>query len=233
MKQEDFNNLGPLDFRNMTKSELKDLVKEQAASANRRYQNIKGRRDTSKAATAKVARSGGRFSVKGKTTHKELWKEAVRIQEFNRQPESNVRGAVQAAEQIEGSFNDGKSVKQSVKEYTRQLKKEAEKAKGKKLSKKELTKVKQAGRKYEKELRQKINKSWKDFVKGDYELGDTGDDFKPPKGPDKSPIDGDDFVQMQMEYYTSKYQEERAASTDSSSPFENVNDQTDEDSPFI
>lgn len=227
MNQSEFNNLTGVDFRGMSKKELKSIIQQQAKSANSRYQNIKGRSDTSKEATSKVDRSGGRFSVQGKTTHKALVEEAKRIQNFNREPTSNIRGAVQAAEQIEKTYNEGKSIKQSVREYIKGEKKRVTSEKGKRLSKKQRERIERVGKKLKKELQEKVKKSWQDFTKGDFEPGDAGEDFK-EETPQKSPIDeeGKSFEQMQEEYYTNQKAEDE-------SPLVNVNDQTDEDSVFI
>lgn len=236
MNANDFNNLTGRDFANMTKKELRALVSAQASSANRRYQNIKARKDTSKEAVAKVDRSGGRFGVNNKATHKELWAEAKRIQDFNRNPTSNVRGAVQAAEQFERTSNDGKTIKETVRDMVAAAKKEAEKAKGRKLSKTQRKNIERQGRKFEKALREEQKKKWNEFVKSkgyndkDLELGDSGEDYKQEK-PDKSPVDdGNGFEQMQLDYYAEKQREELESQN---SPFINVNDETDEDSPFI
>lgn len=229
MKATDFNNLTGLDFRNMTKAELRALVSDQGARANVRYQNIKSRPDTSKEATAKVDRSGGRFSTKGKTTHKALVMEAKRIQEFNRNPAGNVRGAKQAAEQIEGT-TIGKAVKDIVKEEVKERKKSTQKKRGKKLSKKEHKKIEKEGKKLEKELRERVKQEWNKYTKSkqqegfeegaDYDVGDTGSD-KDLQDEINKTQSTTDIIEGQEAFYLDQENKK-------DSPFTNVNDSFDE-----
>lgn len=118
--QKKFEEMTYADFRHMKKADLKSLVAHQASRLNKRISRIQENPSAYQGAVENVLESGGRFSVKGKKTHRELVREAVRERNFLRQEGSTLRSARKISLKIKESFKNvslEKGFETQIKEY--------------------------------------------------------------------------------------------------------------------
>lgn len=147
MTLQDFNELSTTQLMHLSTPELKSLVSTMGSRLNKRLVNLKYAHGANKYSLEKVEKSGGKFSVKGKS-RKDLMYEAKREQSFYRMKGSTVSGAKSIYHNMEKAMGTDK------KKYMRKQKKEAKKE-GKEFNKNQESK----------DYDERVGKAWEDFKK--------------------------------------------------------------------
>lgn len=103
------------DFKQFTIKEMKAEVSKRASAANKRIKRIEGAGIGSSAVTA-VMNNGGKFSVAGKNTMNELYKEYRRVSNFLNMDNSTLGGARKEVKRISEriGFNPTKKQLQTI-----------------------------------------------------------------------------------------------------------------------
>lgn len=147
MTLSEFNELSTTQLMHLTTPELKSLVSQMGGRLNKRISNLKYAMGANKYALEKVQKSGGKFTVKGKS-RKELMYEAKREQNFYRMKGSTVSGAKSIYHNMEKAMGTDK------KKHMRKAKKQAKKE-GRAFNKNQTSK----------DYDERVGKAWKDFKK--------------------------------------------------------------------
>lgn len=101
MKLSDLMKLSTSQLESMSVSDLRSSAKSAAQALNRRYVNIKYNARTSKQAVRYMEKTGGRFSLRGKSNKNALILEVKRMQTFFKKESSTVKGAREEQRKIE------------------------------------------------------------------------------------------------------------------------------------
>lgn len=171
MKLSDFQNLTTEQLESMSVQDLKKLVSDKGKTLNKRISNIKYTKSANKSAVLSVEKSGGKFSVKGKTSKRALIAEAKREQHFMSLKSSTVSRA-KAIQEAGASKVAGMTSKEYSKAKASEYKKaltDEKKAKSKtgkltKVQKKSISKkVAEYAKRVKKEYDTNIGEAWDSF----------------------------------------------------------------------
>lgn len=202
MTIEDFINLSYEDLKKLDTDTLKKLVSEKGKSLNKRIRRIERTPEASQVSVEGVRKTGGTFSVKGKT-RKQLLAEARREQRFAKGKASTVQSARTFKEEMQRAGAGMTAKEYGIKKRDEYIKKETKKIRdktGKKPTRTQKKAISEKARSVEekakKELDEKVSDYWEEFHKWQEE--------NPTKG---SPIN----VKNNVSYRAFKSKEEQRA----------------------